>query len=177
MLSRFNPESRLFALNAAAGEWIDVGEELADRWYPEMRSVTFCSATMSVDGDFSHFEESMGLNRLPAARHREIALPSCYDFDKNMSVIVARDLPDPRDSGYLVALENLLYDVHVAMGGSVLTLFTNRREMGQTRHGRHRGRDAGAWFFDAEAAREVRFREVAFPHGAQVVLGGIRCRG
>lgn len=112
-------------------EKLDVGEELADRWYPEMRSVTFCSATMSVDGDFSHFEESMGLNRLPAARHREIALPSCYDFDKNMSVIVARDLPDPRDSGYLVALENLLYDVHVAMGGSVLTLFTNRREMEQ----------------------------------------------
>lgn len=112
-------------------EKLDVGEELADRWYPEMRSVTFCSATMSVDGDFSHFEESMGLDRLPAARHREIALPSCYDFDKNMSVIVARDLPDPRDSGYLVALENLLYDVHVAMGGSVLTLFTNRREMEQ----------------------------------------------
>ena len=112
-------------------EKLDVGEELADRWYPEMRSVTFCSATMSVDGDFSHFEESMGLNRLPAARHREIALPSCYDFDKNMSVIVARDLPDPRDFGYLAALENLLYDVHVAMGGSVLTLFTNRREMEQ----------------------------------------------
>ena len=29
LLSRFNPESRLFALNAAAGKWIDVGDELA----------------------------------------------------------------------------------------------------------------------------------------------------
>ena len=29
LLSRFNPESRLFALNAAAGEWIDAGDELA----------------------------------------------------------------------------------------------------------------------------------------------------
>lgn len=29
LLSRFNPESRLFALNAAAGKWIDVGNELA----------------------------------------------------------------------------------------------------------------------------------------------------
>lgn len=29
LLSRFNPESRLFALNAAAGEWVDVGDELA----------------------------------------------------------------------------------------------------------------------------------------------------
>ena len=30
LLSRFNPDSRLFALNAAAGEWTDVGEELAN---------------------------------------------------------------------------------------------------------------------------------------------------
>lgn len=30
LLSRFNPDSRLFALNAAAGKWIDVGDELAD---------------------------------------------------------------------------------------------------------------------------------------------------
>lgn len=30
LLSRFNPESRLFALNAAAGKWVDVGEELAN---------------------------------------------------------------------------------------------------------------------------------------------------
>ena len=29
LLSRFNPNSRLFALNAAEGKWIDVGEELA----------------------------------------------------------------------------------------------------------------------------------------------------
>jgi ATP-dependent DNA helicase DinG len=30
---------------------------------------------------------------------------------------------------YLEAMERLLFDVHVAMGGSVLTLFTNRRDM------------------------------------------------
>ena len=29
LLSRFNPDSRLFVLNAAAGKWIDVGDELA----------------------------------------------------------------------------------------------------------------------------------------------------
>ena len=29
LLSRFNPKSRLSALNAAAGEWVDVGNELA----------------------------------------------------------------------------------------------------------------------------------------------------
>ncbi len=112
-------------------EKLDVGAELAERWYPEMRSVTFSSATMSVGGDFAHFTESVGLDRLPAGRHREVTLPSCYDFDGNMACVVAKDLPDPREPGYLEALENLLYNVHVAMGGSVLTLFTNRREMEQ----------------------------------------------
>jgi len=31
--------------------------------------------------------------------------------------------------GYLSALERLLFEVHVALGGSALTLFTNRRDM------------------------------------------------
>ena len=108
---------------------LDVGAELAERWYPEMKSVTFSSATMSVDGGFAHFDESVGLDRIAASRHREVSLPSCYDFDRNMSVLVARDIPEPRADGYIEGLIELLYDVHVSMGGSVLTLFTNRREM------------------------------------------------
>ena len=45
-------------------------------------------------------------------------------------MVVAGDVPDPRDrDAYLATLEELLVDVHVAMGGSALTLFTNRRDM------------------------------------------------
>ncbi len=112
-------------------EKLDIGQALAERWYPEMRSVTFSSATMSVDGKFDHFDESVGLDRVPAERRREVSLPSCYDFDRNMGVVVARDVPHPRDAGYIDGLVELLYKVHVSMGGSVLTLFTNRREMEQ----------------------------------------------
>ncbi len=112
-------------------EKLDIGQSLAERWYPEMKSVTFSSATMSVDGKFNHFDESVGLDRLPEDRCREVSLPSCFDFDRNMGVVVARDMPDPRSDGYLGGLIELLYDVHVSMGGSVLTLFTNRREMEQ----------------------------------------------
>ena len=46
-----------------------------------------------------------------------------------MAVLTVRDMPEPNAPDYLDALEDLLYDVHVAMGGSVLTLFTNRRDM------------------------------------------------
>ena len=108
---------------------LDIGSELAERWYPEMRSVIYASATMTVGGDFKHFDRSVGLDKLPDSRHAERALSSCYDFDSHMAVVVARNMPDPYDPGYLDALEQLLYDVHEKMGGSVLTLFTNRREM------------------------------------------------
>ena len=110
-------------------EKIDIGSELAERWLPEMMSVVFTSATMAVGEDFSHFEHAVGLDLVAPGRRRALRLDSSYDFDGHMGVIVAGDLPQPGDAGYLEALEDLLLDVHVAMEGSVLTLFTNRREM------------------------------------------------
>lgn len=122
-ISRYSTEERLIA------EKLDIGAELASRWYPEMYSVTFCSATITVGETFEHFNHATGLNLLPPQERREAALESCYDFNNHMAAIVASDMPDPRDPGYLKALEDLLFDIHVSMGGSVLTLFTNRREM------------------------------------------------
>ena len=110
-------------------EKIDVGADLAARWLPEMESVIFTSATIAVGDDFSHFDHAVGLDVLGEGTHRDVRLESSFDFDSNMSVIVTRDLPAPNDRSYLPSLEDLLYDVHVAMGGSVLTLFTNRRDM------------------------------------------------
>lgn len=120
---------RRFGHERLVAEKLDVGSELANRWYPEMRSVTYASATMAVGGSFSHFDNAVGLDLLPKSRHREVALESCYDFDGHMSVVVAQDMPDPYSPQYLDVLEKLLFDAHVAMHGSVLTLFTNRREM------------------------------------------------
>ena len=56
-------------------------------------------------------------------------LDSSYDFDNNMVVYVVDDIPEPNDPRYLPALEQLLTRTHLAQGGSMLTLFTNRREM------------------------------------------------
>ncbi|MBR3313533.1 MAG: DNA polymerase III subunit epsilon [Atopobiaceae bacterium] len=110
-------------------ELLEVGPALANKWYPETKSVVYTSATMAVGDSFEHFEHGVGLDLLPAEKHLNARLESSYDFDANMSVIVTRDLPEPNDRRYLAALEDLLFDVHCGMDGSVLTLFTNRREM------------------------------------------------
>ena len=120
---------RRIATERLVAEKIDVGADLAERWLPEMKSVIFTSATMAVGDDFSHFESAVGLSSLPKEAYRDVRLDSSFDYDSHMSVVVASDLPMPSDRAYLGRLEDLLFDVHVAMGGSVLTLFTNRREM------------------------------------------------
>lgn len=115
---------------ALTAERLDIGEALAEQWLPELHTAIFTSATLSVSGDFKHFEHAVGLDRLPSSSSKSLHLDSSYDFDANMSIVVASDLPDPRNrDAYIDALEELLVDVHVAMEGSVLTLFTNRRDM------------------------------------------------
>lgn len=111
-------------------ERLDVGEALAEDWLPEVHSAIFASATMTVSDSFDHFRHAVGLDRLSSSSSRSIHLDSSYDFDRNMAVVVASDMPDPRNrTAYLDSLERLLCDVHIAMGGSTLTLFTNRRDM------------------------------------------------
>ena len=115
---------------AFTAERLDIGETLAEQWLPEVHTAIFTSATMSVSGGFKHFEHAVGLDRLPSGSYKSLHLDSSYDFESNMAVVVAGDLPDPRNrDAYISALEDLLFDVHVAMSGSVLTLFTNRRDM------------------------------------------------
>lgn len=113
-----------------SAERLDIGEALAENWLPEMHTAIFASATMTVSGSFDHFTHAVGLDRLGRESFETLHLDSSYDFERNMAVVVAGDIPDPRNrAAYLDALENLLVDVHVAMGGSTLTLFTNRRDM------------------------------------------------
>lgn len=114
-----------------AAERLDVGLQLAEAWYPQVSSVVYCSATIAVGDGFDHFAHETGLDLLEGGSYRSLRLDSSYDFESNMEVIVVGSMPDPskqRDD-YLKALAPLLVDVHEAMGGSVLTLFTNRSEM------------------------------------------------
>lgn len=108
---------------------LDVGEVLAGDLYPRCHSVVYTSATIATGDSFAHFARRTGLDRLPDDQWRSLRLASSYDFERQMAVFVPTDLPEPREREYLDAMERLLEDVHVAMGGSVLTLFTNRRDM------------------------------------------------
>ncbi|MEG0503061.1 MAG: helicase C-terminal domain-containing protein [Raoultibacter sp.] len=108
---------------------LDVGDKMNETLYANTHSVIFASATMTVDGKFTAFEQALGLNRSEFSETTMKELPSSYNFDEQMTVYVIEDMPEPSQPGYIDALQNLLIGVHRAQGGSMLTLFTNRKEM------------------------------------------------
>lgn len=128
---------------------LDVGEALAEQFYARLRSVIFTSATIATgdaaleaeptaavpDPAFAHFAARVGLDRLEPGAWDALRLRSSYDFERQMAVFVPVDLPEPVGANsaghpeYMRRLVGLLERVHLALGGSTLTLFTNRREM------------------------------------------------
>jgi ATP-dependent DNA helicase DinG len=118
-----SPYDRLIAAR------IDIGEVLAEQLYPEMMSVIFTSATLAAADDFGYFARGAGLNRLEPGLWKAVPFASSYDFESNMAIYLPTDMPAPATAGYRDALERLIFEVHAALGGSTLTLFTNRRDM------------------------------------------------
>ncbi|MEG1434597.1 MAG: helicase C-terminal domain-containing protein [Gordonibacter sp.] len=108
---------------------LNVGETMNDTLYARTHSVVYASATLAVGEQFDTFEAALGLNSSEGSRCRTCQLDSSYDYDAHMTVYVASDMPEPNDPSYLRKLQELLIDVHRAQQGSLLTLFTNRREM------------------------------------------------
>ena len=108
---------------------VDVGDKMNETLYANTHSVVFASATMTVDGTFKAFEQALGCNRGEFSQTAVSELPSSYNFDEQMKVYVVEDMPEPNAPGYLEALQELLIGVHRAQQGSMLTLFTNRKEM------------------------------------------------
>lgn len=108
---------------------INVGEAMNETLFERTHSTVFASATLAVDDKFDAFESALGLNASEHSTCQTCKLDSSYDFDAHMTVYVASDMPEPNEAAYLSALQRLLVDVHRAQSGSMLTLFTNRREM------------------------------------------------
>ena len=81
----------------------------------------YTSATLSIEQSFEYFNHLVGLDRLNSDRVETKTLPSPFDYESHMGVIVPNNLVLPQHEKYIQHLSNLLFDIHVAMNGSVLT--------------------------------------------------------
>lgn len=107
-------------------ELYSVSEVLNEQLYGQCKSIVFTSATLATGDSFKSFRDSIGLPE----NTRECQLSSSFDYDKNMTIFVANDMPgNPNLPEFSEKLTQFLTDIHIAGDGSILSLFTNRRQM------------------------------------------------
>jgi ATP-dependent DNA helicase DinG len=88
------------------------------------RAWVFTSATLSVRGDFAHYQSEMGLDAA-----RTATWDSPFDFRTQALLYVPEPMPDPNSEGYTRAVVNALLPVIGASRGRAFLLFTSLRAM------------------------------------------------
>ncbi|NJD87432.1 MAG: ATP-dependent DNA helicase [Betaproteobacteria bacterium] len=117
---------------------LDVAPIFAQQISGAKRAWIFTSATLSVGGDFAHYQSELGLAQ--AATHY---WESPYDFANQALLYVPEGLPDPNSPGYTEAVIDAAFPVIEAAGGRAFLLFTSLRAM-DTGHARLREKLAAA---------------------------------
>lgn len=84
----------------------------------------FTSATLSVAGNFKHFNGRLGLGEATT-----LALPSPFDFRHQSLLYVPQGLPEPRELSYTDELVERMLPVIEAAGGRTFFLFTSHRAL------------------------------------------------
>ena len=123
--SAFLNRKKTIKQDKLTAELYSVSEVLNEQLYAKAHSIIFTSATLAMGDSFEAFKDSIGLS----TDTREYQLASSFDFDKNMTIYIAKDLPVPNDPNFSEQLNPFLANIIVAGGGSVLALFTNRNQM------------------------------------------------
>jgi ATP-dependent DNA helicase DinG len=98
------------------------------------RAWILTSATLAVDGDFSHYKRLMGLDDAESA-----SWGSPFDYPAQALLYVPRALPEPNSTAHTDAVVDAALPVIRASGGRAFLLFTTLRAM---RHAHARLRDA-----------------------------------
>ena len=103
---------------------LDVGPIFRAQIDSDPRAWIFTSATLSVNGDFSHFQSEMGLGAAST-----VSWASPYDFANQALLYVPEGLPGPNTEGYVEGVIAAAWPVIRASGGHAFVLFTALRAM------------------------------------------------
>ena len=103
---------------------LDVGRIFHSQMEGGQRAWIFTSATLSVNGDFAHYQGEMGL-----AEADTRSWPSPFDFERQALLYVPQGLPDPNSEGYVAAVVDAAWPAVRASGGHAFMLFTSLRAM------------------------------------------------
>lgn len=101
---------------------LSIADKFADVVAAQPRSWVFTSATLSVDGGFSHFTRDLGI-----ANAHTLQLDSPFDYAKQALLLVPRFIPEPTDKRFAQALLQLAVPFIEQNQGRCFFLFTSHR--------------------------------------------------
>lgn len=116
----FNPHTiKIHAVPLRSG---DIWKE---KFYPWVKSATFTSATLAVQGDLSYYAQRMGMAELEQKRPFLKAFGEAFASDERRTVQVTRYLPKPSLPEFGDALNNTLVQVLPEVEENTMVLFTS----------------------------------------------------
>lgn len=109
---------------------LSIAEEFSKQLRVSPRAWIFTSATLSVRGDFTHYNKEMGLDS-ESSMLRSVCWESPFDFASQALLYVPTGLPEPADQGYTESVVKAAFPVLKSSRGRAFFLCTSLRAMQQ----------------------------------------------
>jgi ATP-dependent DNA helicase DinG len=103
---------------------LDVSRPFREHAELAEHSWVFTSATLAINGDFSHFQSQFGLEDAETYQW-----PSPFDFKNNTLMYLPSNLPNPNEAHYTQEIINAALPVLGASQGRAFILFTSYRAL------------------------------------------------
>lgn len=106
---------------------LDVSEKMAEALFSSFSTTVLCSATLATNHQFHFIRKNLGLTPelLPKKIVTEGIYPSPFDYQKQVLLVVPRDLPDPNDPSFVDAVSEKIWLSLLASRGGAFVLFTS----------------------------------------------------
>ena len=104
---------------------LNIGEQLTAYFGNQTQARVFTSATLSIDGDFSHYLQLAGLPDTTISRTWD----SPFDYFDQAVLYVPEGLPAPKEEGFTKALFDSVLPIIEASQGCAFVLFTSFKIM------------------------------------------------
>ena len=105
---------------------INIAERMKERLFSRVDSAILTSATLSTGGNFQFAKSRLGLEEAD-----ELIVPSHFDFANQSILYVPRNLPEPREEGWVSQACRELETILEASKGRAFILFTSYSQMEQ----------------------------------------------
>lgn len=105
---------------------INIAEIMKERLFSRVDSAILTSATLSTGGNFQFAKSRLGLEEAD-----ELIVPSHFDFANQSILYVPRNLPEPREEGWVSQACRELETILEASKGRAFILFTSYSQMEQ----------------------------------------------